>query len=208
MPRPVVPQDVAGAPPAPDPSTVDRLLQAAAVAFADRGFHATTTRDIASRAGLSPAGVYVHFGSKEELLFNVSRAGHQSAVALLREAVVAAGPSAVDQLSAIMRRFSAWHAEQYQMARVVQYEHQHLTPLHHAEVLSLRKELDAIVRTVLETGVRTGEFAIDDIGHTALALLSIVVDVSRWYSPTIRRTPEEIGVTNAALSLRLVGARQ
>lgn len=199
-------QGAAAAPAASDASTVDRLLQAAAVAFADRGFHATTTRDIASRAGLSPAGVYVHFGSKEELLFNLSRAGHQSAVALLHEAVLDAGPSAVDQLSAIMARFTEWHAEQYQVARVVQYEHQHLTPPHHAEVLSLRKELDSIVRTVLETGVRTGDFAIADIGHTALALLSIVVDVSRWYSPTIRRTPEEIGVTNATLALRLVGA--
>ena len=45
-----------------------RLFEAAADAFAAKGFHATTTRDIASRAGLSPAGVYVHFASKEEIL--------------------------------------------------------------------------------------------------------------------------------------------
>ncbi len=191
-----------------DPSTAERLLQAAAAAFADRGFHATTTRDIASRAGLSPAGVYVHFGSKEELLFNLSRAGHESAVALLRSAVNQAGASPTDQLWAIMHRFTEWHVEQYQVARVVQYEHHHLTAPHHAEVLALRKELDAIVRATLEAGVATGEFAIDDVGHTALALLSIVVDVSRWYSPTIRRTPDEIGTTNAGLALRLVGVRQ
>ena len=55
-------------------------MQAAAHAFADKGFHATTTRDIASGAGLSPAGVYVHFGSKEELLFDLSRSGHESAL--------------------------------------------------------------------------------------------------------------------------------
>ena len=48
--------------PASDPTTVDRLMRAAAQAFAEKGFHATTTRDIASGAGLSPAGVYVHFG--------------------------------------------------------------------------------------------------------------------------------------------------
>ena len=35
-----------------------RLMEAAADAFAAKGFHhATTTRDIAGRAGLSPAGV-------------------------------------------------------------------------------------------------------------------------------------------------------
>lgn len=189
----------------PDASTVERLLQAAAHAFADKGFHATTTRDIASGAGLSPAGVYVHFGSKEELLFNLSRSGHESAVRLLRSAIND-GRTPAAQLANIMARFSEWHVEQYQVARVVQYEHHHLTPDHHAEVLALRKEMDSLVRDVLDRGVTDGAFTVDDSADTALALLSIVVDVARWYSPTIRRTPAEIGSTNAALALRLVGA--
>ncbi|MCU1536522.1 MAG: transcriptional regulator, TetR family [Humibacillus sp.] len=194
--------------PDPDASTVERLLSAAANAFADKGFHATTTRDIASGAGLSPAGVYVHFGSKEELLFALSRSGHESALRLLRGAIADA-PTPGRQLEAVMARFSEWHAEQHQVARVVQYEHHHLTAEHHAEVLALRKEMDALVRDVLERGVADGSFAVDvgaGTSATALALLSIVVDVARWYSPTIRRTPAEIGATNAALALRLVGA--
>ncbi len=191
--------------PGADASTVDRLMHAAAHAFADKGFHATTTRDIASGAGLSPAGVYVHFGSKEELLFNLSRSGHESALRLLRGAI-ADGPTPTDQLANVMARFSEWHVEQYQVARVVQYEHHHLTPEHHAEVLALRKEMDGLVRGVLERGVADGAFTVDDSADTALALLSIVVDVARWYSPTIRRSPEQIGATNALLALRLVGA--
>ncbi|MEP7332322.1 MAG: TetR/AcrR family transcriptional regulator [Terracoccus sp.] len=191
--------------PAPDRTTVDRLMQAAARAFADKGFHATTTRDIASGAGLSPAGVYVHFGSKEELLFNLSRIGHESALRGVREAVAdAATPT--QQLADLVATFSQWHAEQYEIARVVQYEHHHLTSEHHAEVLALRKQIDAVVRSILEAGTREGLFTIDDIGDTSLALLSIAVDVARWYSPTIRRTPAQIGATNAHLALRLVGA--
>ncbi|WP_254666464.1 TetR/AcrR family transcriptional regulator [Humibacillus sp. DSM 29435] len=191
--------------PAPDRTTVGRLMQAAARAFADKGFHATTTRDIASGAGLSPAGVYVHFGSKEELLFNLSRTGHESALREVRAAVAdAATPT--QQLADLVATFSQWHAEQYEIARVVQYEHHHLTPEHHAEVLALRKQIDAVVRGILEAGTREGLFTIDDIGDTALALLSIAVDVARWYSPTIRRTPAQIGATNAHLALRLVGA--
>ncbi|WP_076259123.1 TetR/AcrR family transcriptional regulator [Intrasporangium flavum] len=204
MPQPTPsPTPVATQPPA-DASTVDRLMHAAAHAFADKGFHATTTRDIASGAGLSPAGVYVHFGSKEELLFNLSRSGHESALRLLRGAI-ADGPTPTDQLANVMARFSEWHVEQYQVARVVQYEHHHLTPEHHAEVLALRKEMDGLVRGVLERGVADGAFTVEDSADTALALLSIVVDVARWYSPTIRRSPEQIGATNASLALRLVG---
>ena len=181
-------------------------MVAAAHAFADKGFHATTTRDIASGAGLSPAGVYVHFGSKEELLFNLSRTGHESALRVLRSAI-ADGATPTEQLHNLVARFSEWHAEGYQLARVVQYEHHHLTPEHHAEVLGLRKEMDALVRDVLDRGAAEGAFTVDDSGDTALALLSLAVDVARWYSPTIRRTPTEIGATNAALALRLVGAK-
>ena len=61
-------------------AAVDRLLEAAVEAFADKGFHATTTRDIAARVGLSPAGVYVHFASKEELLYELSLVGHHAAL--------------------------------------------------------------------------------------------------------------------------------
>ena len=190
--------------PATGPSeTVLRLFSAAAEAFADKGFHATTTRDIASRAGLSPAGVYVHFASKEDLLFHLSRDGHQEALALVTAAVQGAGSPPL-ALAAVMARFSAWHAENYAIARVVQHEFPHLSEAHRAEVLALRKRIDYTVRDVLQSGKASGDFVLDDIPDTALALLSIVVDVARWYTPAVHRTPEQIGATNAALGLRLV----
>ena len=136
-------------------STTDaaqRLLEAAADAFAAKGFHATTTRDIASRAGLSPAGVYVHFASKEDLLFQLSRAGHEAA----RDMLVAAAETAAtptDALRSIMRQFAQWHAEHFRVARIVQYEFQNLTPEHREAVLGLRKDIDAVVRDVI-TGRR------------------------------------------------------
>src|SRR5450631_2883623 len=51
--------------------SVRRLLLAAVDSFWKNGFHASSTRDIAKRAKLSPAAVYVHFKSKEELLFTI-----------------------------------------------------------------------------------------------------------------------------------------
>ena len=106
-----------------------------------------------------------------------------------------------------MARFTEWHVEQYQVARVVQYEHHHLTPEHHAEVLALRKEMDSLVRDVLDRGVADGSFSVDDSADTALALLSIVVDVARWYSPAIRRTPEASARRTPTSACACVGAR-
>ena len=187
-------------------ATVERLLDAAAGAFADRGFHATTTRDIASRAGLSPAGVYIHFDSKEALLYALSRRGHEAALALVRGAATGPGSPTV-RVARVMSGFATWHAEHYQVARVVQYEFPHLLPAHRDEVLGLRKAIDDAVREVLEEGVATGEFEVTDVRETALALMSLCIDVARWYSPGVRRTPERIGRTYASLGLRLLGAR-
>ena len=175
--------------------TALRLMEAAADAFADKGFHATTTRDVASRAGLSPAGVYVHFASKEELLFSICMRGHTAARDMIVDAAAAAD-SPVDALAAIMTNFSRWHAEHYRVGRIVQYEFAHLTPAHREAVMGLRKEIDAQV-----------VFVIDDVPHTTLALMSLCIDVARWYQPGIKRTPAEIGETNGRLGLRLAGAR-
>jgi len=185
--------------------TQGRLLEAAAEAFADRGFHATTTRDIAARAGLSPAGVYVHFKTKEELLYQLSLAGHLAALELLRSAV-ADHDSPADELRAIMTTFSRWHAEHYRVGRIVQYEFGNLTDEHRDEVLRLRKEIDAVARDVVTRGVASGEFVVGDVADTTLALLSMAIDVARWYDPEIRRTPEAIGAAYGELGLRLVGA--
>lgn len=191
--------------PAHDNPTVVRLFEAAADAFADKGFHATTTRDIASRAGLSPAGVYVHFVSKEDLLFQLSRVGHEEARdALAAAAAEADSPTAA--LEEVISAFARWHAQQYQVARIVQYEFRHLAPEHQREVLTLRREIDGVVERIITDGVASGEFSVEDTRVTALAAMSLVVDVARWYHPGVRRTPEDIGAEYGRLVLRLVGA--
>ena len=185
--------------------TAVRIMLAAADAFAERGFHATTTRDIASRAGLSPAGVYVHFSSKEVLLFELSRRGHARARDLL-VAAAEASATPTDALRAIVGGFSRWHAEHYELGRIVQFEFRHLSPEHRDEVLTLRKEIDQVVAGVLREGVASGEFEVDDVPTTALALLSMAVDVARWYAPDVRRTPADIETSYGAIAVRLVRA--
>jgi len=183
--------------------TAVRIMLAAADAFAQRGFHATTTRDIASRAGLSPAGVYVHFASKEVLLFELSRRGHARARDLL-VAATAAADTPTEALRAIVGGFSRWHAEHYELGRIVQFEFRHLSPEHRDAVLGLRKEIDGVVAGVLREGVASGEFEVDDVPVTALALLSMAIDVARWYAPDVRRTPADIEQAYGDLAVRLV----
>src|SRR5215216_7222909 len=70
-----------------EPESSRRLVISALAAFANRGFHAATTREIGAGAGMSRAGVYVHFTAKTDLLFEICRVGHQAAVATIEDAL-------------------------------------------------------------------------------------------------------------------------
>ena len=185
--------------------SVQRLMDAAVDAFADKGFHATSTRDIAARANMSPAGVYVHFASKQDLLFQLCLHGHVLALEVV-DTARRSGDTPPAQLVAIVSAFASWHAEQFRTARIVQYEFPHLTPEHRAEVMTLRKQIYAVVKDVLQAGVASGDFDVPDVAMATLALQSLTIDIARWYKPGIRRTPAAIGVAYGDLGLRMVRA--
>ncbi|GAA3125791.1 hypothetical protein GCM10020001_053490 [Nonomuraea salmonea] len=104
------------------------LLSSAVRCFAANGFHATTTRDIAECVGLSPAALYVHFPSKELVLFEVIRAGHERVLAHIRDPAIVALEGSAERLRAIVSAYTVWHARHHVTARVCQMELNHLTP--------------------------------------------------------------------------------
>lgn len=189
--------------PVPDART--RLATAAVDAFAARGFHGTTTRDISTTAGMSPAALYVHHRSKEELLFELARVGHLRVLELVRTSVEGlSGP--VEQLGRLVEDFVRDHAEEHTGARVINYELSALTDEHLAAIRAIRHEIDVVVRDVLERGVAAGVFSTPDVRMTALAILSLGIDVARWYRDEGRWTPDEVATHYRLLALRMVGA--
>jgi AcrR family transcriptional regulator len=59
--------------PATDDDTRTRLLEATALGISTRGLNLLTVERVAADAGVSPATVYWHFGSKEELIVETLR---------------------------------------------------------------------------------------------------------------------------------------
>ncbi len=64
-----------------------RLLDAAAGLFRERGFHVTSMRDIARAVGMLSGSIYYHFSSKEEMLRAVDEEGLRHIAALFDAAV-------------------------------------------------------------------------------------------------------------------------
>ncbi|GAA3543829.1 TetR family transcriptional regulator [Aeromicrobium flavum] len=186
-------------------STRERLLDAAVEAFATSGFAGTTTRDIASRAGMSPAAVYVHHATKEDLLFEISRRGHLSAVEIIHQASTSTDDP-VERVRAMVAEFSRWHAVNSRVGRIVQYEFDALTPEHRAEIAEYRRAIEALMREAIEAGVKADVMSVADAKGTALALLSLSIDLVRWYHPGGPTTPDEIAALHGELAVRMVGA--
>ncbi|WP_327322502.1 TetR/AcrR family transcriptional regulator [Streptomyces sp. NBC_01210] len=189
------------------PEAARRLLVAAVEAFAERGYHATTTRDIAGRAGMSPAALYIHYKTKEELLHRISRIGHDKALEILSAAAAGDGAPS-ERLADAVRSFVRWHAGRHDTAHVVQYEIDALSDDHRTEILELRRRSDAVVRGILRDGVEMGEFDVPDVPGTTVAVLSLCIDVARWFNVRGSRTPDEVGALYADLVLRMVAARK
>ena len=82
--------------------TRERLLRAAADAFAAQGYDGTRVADIAASAGVSNGALYAHFGSKAELLVGALRAHGRRHLADMFEADP--GRPVTEMLLAIGRR--------------------------------------------------------------------------------------------------------
>ena len=63
------------------------LLDAAARLFAEKGYVATSMRDIAQDCGMLPGSLYYHFAAKEDLLVAVYERGVQELLANVRIAI-------------------------------------------------------------------------------------------------------------------------
>jgi AcrR family transcriptional regulator len=188
------------------PEGYRRIFLAAAAEFAERGFHATTTRDIAGRAGLSPAAMYVYFRSKEDVLHQIAISALDLTIEIASAEAGRPDPAAA-RLQGLARVLTIWHTHNRQVAHVVLYQTGALSPEHRAEVAAREREVGRIVRQVIAEGVASGAFETDDAGAAATAVLSMCLDVARWYRPGYRRTPQQLGDFNAAAALRVVGAR-
>lgn len=191
----------------PDPTgdAEQRLLAGARDAFAVRGYHGTSTREIAASAGMSPAAMYIHFRSKQEILARLSVAGHAAALAALKRGADASG-TAQKRLRAAVYEFAYWHAENHTTGRVVQYELESLDDAHRSEVVQLRHDVVVTMRDIVAEGSRAGEFSVSDIDVTTLAILSLCIDTVRWYPSRELHDPESVGASFAVLVERMVGA--
>src|SRR5690606_20847390 len=108
-----------------------------------------------------------------------------------------------DRLVAVMRAFALHHAREHTSARVVNYELNSLSPEHLSEIAALRREIKNEMQALIQQGVDAGAFDTSDPPKAAMAVLSLGIDIARWYREDGPWSPDKIADFYADLALRI-----
>ena len=173
----------------------------AAEIFDRKGYAATTLRDIGDAVGLLKGSLYYYIGSKEDLLYHITRTIHDGAIANL-EASEAAGPTPDERLRALIEGHITAFEERNTWIRVFYTEYGHLTGQRRAEISAVRRRYEAYVEELLQTGQADGSYCPhQDARIMGNAILTMVNSVFLWYRPDRDGTLSDLATSYADFAL-------
>jgi AcrR family transcriptional regulator len=186
------------------PVTEQRILDASIDLFYDRGYHATTMRDIASAVGIKAGSLYNHYAGKQEILLRICLETSRQLYEGARQALEGA-----DEVEEQLRRYIVWHvsfhAERRQASRVTDTQLHFLEAGNRAEVIEVRDAHEQLLRSILRRGARKRRWPSTDIGVLSIGIATMCTEVDAWYRSDGPLTPEQIGTIYAAFVQRGLG---
>lgn len=185
----------------------ETIVAAAVELFYKKGYARTTLEEVADAINVTKPFIYAHFRSKTELLAEICMRGTRlSHAALLRATAQQGTPT--EKLGAIARDFMLAVLNHQAHAVIYSREEKELDPADREAINLLRREFDHRLVAVLEEGVQSGEFSVEDVPLTALAIIGIVGWSQVWFRPTGRLTKEQSAQGVADLALAMVQAKR
>jgi TetR/AcrR family transcriptional regulator, cholesterol catabolism regulator len=162
----------------------EAVADAAFELFLKEGFHRTTTRDIARRAGVSAGAPFTYFKDKEEILFHIvsqeqDRAGEQLLNALSHQIAEATrtGADPEDVLKAVFATFLRAVDAMRRFILLAYQETKSLNSETRRALITREQRLQALIGEAIRYGAEQGRFASDNI---ALKAHTVVVMAHAW----------------------------
>jgi AcrR family transcriptional regulator len=188
------------------PKTRRRILEVTSALFYQRGYHATTMRQVADGVGMKAGSLYNHFPGKQELLFTIA---YDTMRELLEGALLAV--EVHDDPAARLRAFVEWHvryhAERRFQAKVADDQLHALDPENRQKVIAIRDEYELLLRQLLEDGVRRSGWRIEDVPVTTFAIATMSTAVGTWFREDGRLSAADLARIYGDLALAVVCAQ-
>ncbi len=174
-------------------SRKEQVIRSAAQLFREKGYAASSMRDLAQKLGIEAASLYSHIKSKEEILqslcFDMATEFRKSLEAVEKKKITA---------SEMLRLGIIGHiqvmAKDLTASAVFMNEHRHLSQPYLRDFLLLRINYINRFKSMIEAGILTGEFKETiDKKLAVMTLFSSLNWMPLWYDPTSDIDPAALG---------------
>ncbi|RIV28608.1 TetR/AcrR family transcriptional regulator [Alicyclobacillaceae bacterium I2511] len=179
----------------------DLILQSACELFSERGYHATTIRNIADQCGLLSGSLYTHIRSKEDLLYEIADRVADRFLSRL-DVVMKTPGSSTDRFRQALAAHILVVSEDIHAARVLWHEWQALSPDRRSLIDAKHDAYEQMWGQILQEGVARGEFHAEHLRYARTVTLSVANWLYQWFNPEGTLTAEEVADRLATVLLR------
>lgn len=173
------------------------LMRTAIGLMGEHGYEGTSTRDIASAAGVSSAALYYHFPSKLDLLREFLHEAHDVVVARLARRLEDAGEDPRTRLDVAVETIiaSSMHSQWARHAAQVAWrEIGRLDEPDQQAIAAKREQMVDLIEQVVADGVRSGTFSTSEPAEVARAVLTLCISVVDPFADAVRPMDEVIAL--------------
>ena len=164
---------------------LELILSSAATLMARNGYGQTSIRDVARETGLSLAGMYYYFKSKEDLLYKIQ---HRTFASLLeeQEEVVSGVTDARERLRRLIRNHLSFYTRHFNEMKICTFELHSLTENRYRDVEELRRRYfritAGIVGEILDGDRHSGDREAE-ARHYTLFIFGMLNWIFMWFDP-------------------------
>ncbi|WP_415853270.1 TetR/AcrR family transcriptional regulator [Sinomonas sp. G460-2] len=182
--------------------TAVAIREEAAKLFFERGYNATSLREVASAVGLMVGSLYNHIASKEDLLLQIMGGIIDDLLAQARQALAKANGDAVDKLQAVLAAHLRFHAERAQQVFIGNTELRSLPAQAHLKIADKRQEYEALLRGLVEDAGKAGLADVVDGRVHVYSFVAQATHIASWYRLGGRKGLDEFVRDYTKLALR------
>jgi AcrR family transcriptional regulator len=180
-------------PKTPKISPMEVIVDTAVRIFSERGYNATTMRDIAKEVGILPGSLYAHIESKEALLVEIVLSGTKSFQSI-QKMIASSKASATDVMRAAIKEHIHIVAENPERCLIVFHQWRYLNASNRKLAVSMRRKYAQSFRSIIQKGIASGEFSPElDQRIAVFAILGALNWTPEWFSNKGPDKANEIG---------------
>jgi AcrR family transcriptional regulator len=167
------------------------ILQKAASMFREKGFTATSMRDLAEAVGIEAASLYNHIRSKNEILeaicFEVANRFTTN-----MDAIETTNQKPINKVDSLLRFHIQQMIENYEEVFVSDREWKHLDEPYLSNFHNQRRSYRKRFAAIIEEGIRRNEMRKIDAPTAVLIMLHAVSGIESWHRSTTKINAQEL----------------